>query len=121
MNTFSQWVHQHDLLLLCGAVLTVIALLLGYLRLRLRWWLGWFGGVALVCVAAVALRTPAASVYDHEDRPVTSDLLADVEEATSLPAIYSEPDFTSVEAIEKTLAESGKPTLVEFYTDYGIS
>jgi hypothetical protein len=121
MNTFSQWVHQHDLLLLCAAVLTVIAILFGYLRLRLRWWLGWFGGVSLVCVAAVALRTPAASVYDHEDRPITSDLLADADELTTELAAYSEPDLNSVDAIEKTLAESRKPTLVEVYTDYGLS
>jgi hypothetical protein len=121
MNTFSQWAHQHDLLLVCAAVIAGAGLLLVFLRPRWRWWFGWLGAAASCGVAAVALRTPAASLYEHPDPLAPTFALAD--EGTLMVEFvgYSEPDLGSIEAIEQAIAGGTKPTLVEIYADFGLS
>jgi hypothetical protein len=67
MNTLGQWAHQHDLLLVGAALITVTGLLLVFRRPKLRWWLAWIGMTAACSFAVTTLRTPAASLYEHSD------------------------------------------------------
>jgi hypothetical protein len=120
MNTFSQWVHQHDLLLVCAAVVGGAGLVLVYCRPKLRWWLAWLGLATACSVAGLALRTPAATLYEHPESPSTASLPTETT-AMMPPAESSEPDLSSVEAVEEAIAGAGKPTLVEVYADFGLS
>jgi hypothetical protein len=120
MNTLGQWVHQHDLLLVGAAVITVTGLLLVLRRPNLRWWLAWFGMTAACSFIFATLRTPATSLYVHAENAALSNSSA--AEGGILDMVgYSEPDLGSIEAIESALAQSEKPTLIEIYSDFGLS
>jgi hypothetical protein len=120
MNTLGQWIHQHDLLLVGAAVITVTGLLLVVRRPNPRWWLAWLGMTAACSFAVASLRTPAASLYTHPDNETLMISLLDEDGTLDLVG-YSEPNLGSVEAIESALAGSEQPTLVEIYADFGIS
>jgi hypothetical protein len=90
---------QHDALLAGGAVFVAVALYLAYRRGRVRWWAAWMGVLCVSVAAAGTPRTPAASPCGPEC------------EVLNLPAI---------ESIDNTLALSGKPVLVEVYSDNGF-
>jgi hypothetical protein len=115
MNSVSQWVHQHDALLLMILVLGVsFALLLAYRRRSVRLWSVWVIAAGLGTSAALAIRTPAASLSEHT---VPAD---DTAPAPTTASTYEEPTVKSVEDIRSLLAKGGKPTLVEIYSDFGI-
>jgi uncharacterized membrane protein len=65
MSTFTQWVHQHNLMLLIVAVLVLTSfVLLHHPRSRVLW--GIVAGLVVSClVAAIALHTPSASITEH--------------------------------------------------------
>lgn len=113
MHTFSQWLHQHSFLLMLGAVFAALGLWLGWRRR----WAGRLalGGAWLVVMGAlwVGLRTPAATVAEHRARSLATPV--------AVGPAYAELALDSVAAIQATIAGSGKPTLVEVYSDYGIS
>src|SRR5262245_2934669 len=119
MNTVGQWVHQHNLLLLCAAAVGGSGLLLLVFRWRSpRLWLLW-SGVTASCVAALlSLRTPAASVSEHTDPGPAAASPEGMAPAAALS--YSEPDLKTVEAIDGLIAAGAKPTLVEVYSDWGL-
>jgi hypothetical protein len=120
MNTLGQWAHQHDLLLVCAAVIACTGLLLVFRRPKYRWWLSWIGMTAACSFAVASLRTPAASLYVHPANAAPTNSAIDTGDYPG-PADYSEPDLGSMEAIASAIAGSTKPTLVEIYSDFGIS
>jgi hypothetical protein len=96
-------------------------------RARRRWWLAW-GGLAVVLVAGFfSLRTPAATVTEFQ--PVPSPVVEEAgtetvsaEAFAALVKVGETPQFTSAEEVRRFLTSSGgKPTLVDFYTDFGLS
>jgi hypothetical protein len=104
MHSVGQWVHQHDALLVLALALAVsLAMLLRYLRRSARHWVAWGVAAGLGVAAALAARTPAASLSGHA------------------PAAYEELSVASVEDVRALLGRGGKPTLVEVYSDYGVS
>jgi hypothetical protein len=124
MNTVGQWVHQHNLLLLCAAVVAGTGVLLAFRWRSLRLWLAWLSLAGISLATLLTLRTPAASLAEH--RPA-ADVEAVPFAATDHESIvsswtteYSQPDLESVEAIEKLIASGGEATLVEVYADYGL-
>ena len=125
MNTFSQWVHQHNLLLLCATIVGGTSVLLAFRWRSLRLWLAWLSLVGISLTTLLALRTPAASLSEHReagDGATVSFAATDHGANVSFWATeYREFDLGSVEAIEKIIATGGKPTLVEVYADYGLS
>jgi thiol:disulfide interchange protein len=118
MSTFTQWVHQHNLMLLIAAVLVLTSfVLLHHPRSRLLWSI--VAGLVVSClVAAIALRTPSASITEH--RGSENELTEETGE-NALREISEEKRLDSVDAIEALLASGDKPTLVEVYADYGFS
>src|SRR6516162_5570167 len=70
MNSVSQWLHQHDALLLMILVLGVTFTLIAYYRRRsVLLWTVWVLAVGLGTSAAFAIRTPAASLSEHTVQP----------------------------------------------------
>ena len=129
MDSVNQWLHQHDLLLGCAALLGIAGLDCLLQRRGGRAWLIWSVTAGLCASGLWGLRTSAASLSEHR---TSGDLNVanQVEGATheleregpALSALVdSEPELDSVEAIEESLASSGKPTLVEIYADHGFS
>ena len=111
MNTFSQWVHQHDLLLLGSFVIIGCGLLPVLHRRSLRLWLAWFAVVGLIVGGVSTLRTADVSVTSHS----VSDADAPTDQV-----LYAEPSLESVAAIEQFLATGGQLTLVEVQSDFGF-
>jgi hypothetical protein len=121
MNTFSQWLHQHDFLLLIVIILGGSAIVLSWRR---HWTKGRFLAWSVLVVVAVTtlwgLRTPPVSISEPEVASAANDFNPPQDIAPS-PIGYTELSLDSVEAIQATLSNSDKPTLVEIYSDYGIS
>ncbi|MCE7981367.1 MAG: LPXTG cell wall anchor domain-containing protein [Caldilinea sp. CFX5] len=100
------WLQQHNILLLLG----VSVLLAGLLILRFRrrspyWWGAWGGIVIVVIITLFMLRTSPMSI--SEQLPASIEPL--------------EQYLTFVAAIEALVTTGDKPTLVEFYVDYGFN
>jgi hypothetical protein len=116
MSTFGQWLHQHEVLIVLALVLGVgLGLLVRYRSWSVRWWAAWSATAGLGVLATVALRTPPASLSEHN----SVDL---AQQGVPLEAVFAHdtPDFESVEDIRTLLASAEKPTLVEIYADYGF-
>ncbi len=90
-----------------------------------RLWLAWLGFAGISLATLLALRTPAASLSEHQGpgggETVSTAAANPGSDISVVTLQYSEPDLGSVEAIEKMLVAAGKPTLVEVYADYGFS
>jgi hypothetical protein len=120
MNTFGQWLHQHEILLLCVALIFAITLAL-ILRWRAIWmWFVWFVVCGASVSALVMLRTSAASVSEYRE-PEMETITWNGQEILGIKLAYSEPAPNSVEEIEKLVGKVGKPTLVEIYADWGLA
>ncbi len=119
MNTFAQWLHQHDFVILLTVIFAGSLILLSWLRLwtkkRILVWSAFLG---LAVVFVLSLRTPAATVSEMETA-VSPNSLATTNNINQPNAL--EIEFDSITAIEAYLQGSEKPTLVEFYSDFGIS
>lgn len=120
MNTFSQWLQQHDFLLL-------ICITLGGSAMLLSWGRGWSRGrlvvwslLLLMAVAALlALRTPPASLSEPRGDSAAANAFDPTLAETSLT--YTELTLSSTAAIHAFIQNSDKPTLLEIYSDYGLS
>ncbi|HLW64564.1 MAG TPA: hypothetical protein VKS79_04530 [Gemmataceae bacterium] len=120
MFTFSQWLHQHEILLACAALVLFVTVIL-ILRWRSIWmWLVWFAISGMSVGALMVLRTPAATVSEYRG-PETEHISYEGLNVQSITFAYSEPAPKSVEEIEKLVGQVGKPTLLEIYADYGFS
>jgi hypothetical protein len=121
MNTFSQWLHQHDFLLLIVIILGGSAILLSWRR---HWTKGrliaWSVLVGVAVTTLWGLRTPPISISEPEVASAANAFNPSENIATT-SAAYLEPSLDSIAAIQATISNSDKPTLVEIYADYGIS
>jgi hypothetical protein len=116
MFTISQWLHQHEILLVCAAVILLVTVVL-ILRWRAIWmWFVWFAVCGASVSVLVMLRTSAASVSEHKE-PDTALVFS----FEGLTLAYSEPYPNTVEEIEKLVGQPGKPTLLEIYADWGLA
>ncbi len=114
MNTLSQWIHQHNfLLLVCAIFLVSLVLLLWLKRWNKHTAIVWGISAVLAIALLFSLRTPNATVSQRLDKPVQLETTISIE-STIL-------DFETVDDIETYLANGDKPTLVEIYADLGIS
>lgn len=120
MDTFSQWIHQHSFLLLICALLLGGLILLSWFRLWTRRSLMIWGGAAVLSVVLLlGLRTPGATVSETVSEPATNNTVSKTKNVEN-SAVSTELDFTSTADIEAYLQNGEKPTLVEFYSDFGI-
>lgn len=122
MNTLSQWIHQHDFLLLVCALLLSSFILLSWFRLWTRRTLIIWSGLLILGVSILlGLRTPPATASEVLGEPGVASALT----TTKTKAFAASPEtvlsFSSTEEIEAYLHNGAKPTLVEFYSDFGIS
>lgn len=125
MNTPAvQFLNQYSWLLVCAALLVGSAL---YLRLRQasrRWW-GVWGLFALANAGMLMLLpTPAARLSEYQPAvwheggryPININ-----DRVTTGYTFNRSLQFSSVAEIEAALLSTkGRPTLVEFYSDFGI-
>ena len=107
MNSVSQWVHQHNILVILALVLgTALAVLMRYRRRSIRLWVAWSVALGLSVAVVLSLRTPNARLSEYVGP-------ANHEE-------FSESALASVEEIKSLLSRGGKHTLVEIYADFGV-
>ena len=103
-----QVINQNLLIVLPFVVLGVWAVVLLWRRSSWRWWAGWAFGGAVVLAAGLGLRTPTATLIHPP---------ADGEEENRVEII----SFESIAEVRAAIdASGGRPTLVEFYADYGV-
>lgn len=100
------WIQQHNILLLLSFIVLLTGLLIARFRRQSRhWWGAWGGLVIALALTLFMLRTAPITISEH----------------SQAGAEYLEPYPTSVAQIKSLLAEGAKPTLVEFYVDYGFN
>jgi len=108
-----QFLNGYGIALILGVLVASTFSLLIRRRSRKRWWAVWATAVAATFTGLFLLRTADSTVIaavptNHED------------ESGMIPA-RDYVEWDSAESIEKSvMASDGKPTLVEFYTDFGI-
>lgn len=121
MDTFSQWIHQHSFLLLICALLLAGLIVISWFRLWTRRSLMVWGSAAVLAVIMLlGLRTPPATVSEVLDEPIADNAWDKTSVVNSAVPTNRSLDFSSAEDIEAYLQEGKKPTLVEFYSDFGI-
>ena len=108
----AQWIHQNNIILsvviLFLASFTFITILKSWTRPRLIIWVVLLG----ISIAALfSLQTPSAFVTESTD--------LELDGVESIKTVNLE--FNSVDEIEAYLSSSDVPTLVEFYSDFGLS
>jgi hypothetical protein len=113
MTQVLQWLNGYALLWIPGLLAIGFAGLLIYRRSRWRWWAVWTTGVAGAVSGLLLLPTAGGTV-------VAAMPASDLDSSGSI-LIRDPVQWDSVESIENAVLDSnGKPTLVEFYTDFGF-
>jgi hypothetical protein len=108
-----QFLNGYGIVLIWGLLACLSMLLLVRRRSRVRWWAVWTAGIAATFSGLFLLRTA--------DSTVLAAVPANGDDASGMVLVRESLDLDSAESIEKAiLASDGKPTLVEFYTDFGI-
>jgi hypothetical protein len=108
-----QFLNGYGLILIPAILALGAAALLIYRRSRFRWWAAWAAGVTGSVAGLLILPTASGTVI-----AAVPDSDAD---ASGMVQMRDSLEWDSAESIEKAiLASDGKPTLVEFYTDFGI-
>ena len=122
MNTLSQWLHQHDILIIISVILLGSALFLSWQK---RWTkrnrIIWGTGVLLGVAATFALRTPSISITGTSPSINIANAYAPSDLTPPSATAVENPVSESIEEIEALVQEGDKPTLVEIYSDFGIS
>jgi len=108
-----QFLNGYGIVLIWGLLACLSLLLLIRHRSRVRWWALWTAGIAGTLSGLFLLRTA--------DSTVIAAVPTDANDASGMSLVRDSLEWDSAESIEKAiLASDGKPTLVEFYTDFGI-
>jgi hypothetical protein len=108
-----QFLNGYGIIVIWGVVVSATFLLLICRRSRKRWWTAWTTAVAATFTGLFLLRTA--------DTTVIAAVPTDAGGESGMIPTLNYVEWDSAESIEKTvLASDGKPTLVEFYTDFGI-
>jgi hypothetical protein len=126
MSSVVQFLNGYFLVVVPLGLLAGIALLMAVRRVSQRWWIVWCGCGLLVAAGLFSLRTAAATVSHVESgdqalAPVDGDSSLLIRPATDFPLVTLESEPRTADEIRTLIATSnGKPTLVEFHTDYGL-
>lgn len=80
----------------------------------------WGSAAVLAVIMLLGLRTPPATVSEVLDEPIADNAWDKTSVVNSAVPTNRSLDFSSAEDIEAYLQEGKKPTLVEFYSDFGI-
>ncbi|HKA08122.1 MAG TPA: hypothetical protein VKD71_12760 [Gemmataceae bacterium] len=108
-----QFLNGYGIVLIWGLLACLSLLLLVRRRSRMRWWAAWTAGIAGTLSGLFLLRTA--------DSTVIAAVPTNDDDASGMTLVRDSLEWDSAESIEKAiLASDGKPTLVEFYTDFGI-
>jgi thiol:disulfide interchange protein len=111
MPVLPQFLNRYVLLLLPAVLLGAWVVLLVLKRYSWKAWSAWAASCAALLLGLLLLRTPGVTVIAA--RP---EALQDAGAAS-----HTIPEFSSPEEIRRVLESShGRPTLVDFYTDYGM-
>lgn len=106
LMTIMRWFQQHNILLLLALIVSLAGLLIIRFRRRsLYWWGAWGGLVIAVAITLFMLRTAPMSISEHSPASIEP----------------MEQYLNSVAEIAALVTAGEKPTLVEFYVDYGFS
>ena len=118
-----QFLNQYSFLFLMALILVGGTLYLRWRQASRQWW-GVWGVFALANVGVVALLpTPAATLSGRELAPLASQAAesSPINDAVPEEIIANLPHYPqSVAEIEAMLAADERPTLVEFYSDFGL-
>jgi hypothetical protein len=118
-----QFLNQYSFLFLMALILIGGTLFLRRKQASRRWW-GVWGAFALANVGVVAmLPTAAARLSGREVAPLASQAAGSspINDAVPEEFIANLPSYPeSVADIEAMLATAERPTLVEFYSDFGL-
>lgn len=113
MASLLQWLNGYALLWAPALAALAAAAVLVVRRSRVRWRAGWLAACGGVAGGLVLLRTPSGEVV----QPAA----ADDEEGGAVVVRHDSLEWDSADSIEQAvLAAGGRPTLVEFYTDFGL-
>jgi hypothetical protein len=108
-----QFLNGYGLILIPAILALGTAALLICRRSRFRWWAAWAAGVAGAVAGLLLLPTASGTVI--------AAVPSSADDASGMTLVRESLELDSVQSIEKAiLASDGKPTLVEFYTDFGI-
>jgi predicted membrane metal-binding protein len=122
MNTFSQWLHQHDILIIISVILLGSALFLSWQQ---KWTkrnrIIWGTGVLLGAASIFALRTPSVSIVGTPTNINVANAYAPSDLTPPSATAVANPVSESIAEIEALIQDGDKPTLVEIYSDFGIS
>jgi hypothetical protein len=110
MTDLIQWLNGYALLWIPVVVAAGTAALLVVRRSRVRWWGAWVVALLGTAQGAALLRSADGTVVQTVPAP-----------DGSLFVSRESLEWTSADSIERAVrASGGRPTLVEFYTDYGL-
>jgi len=113
MTHVLQWLNGYGLIWIPALLAVGFAALLIRRRSRWRWWAAWATGVAGVVGGLLLLPTAGGTVV--------AAVPANELDSSGLVLIRNSVEWDSPESIENAVLDSnGKPTLVEFYTDFGF-
>jgi hypothetical protein len=111
MTHVIQWLNGYALLWVPIAVAAGTALVLVVRRSRVRWWAAWVAAVLGFAQGATFLRSADGTVVEN----TPGDEVPPVVRRQSL-------EWESADSVEQSVrASGGRPTLVEFYTDFGLA
>src|SRR5262245_56268724 len=112
MTHFYQLLNGYALLWAPALLALILAGLLLYRRARPRWWAAWIAGCGAAVAGLALLRTPDTSIVQAAPADSGSGQFVEIASA--------EEWTTAGGSIAEAVANSGgRPTLVEFYTDFG--
>jgi hypothetical protein len=107
-----QFLNGYGLIWIPGLAALVTLTILVLRRSRVRWWALW-----MTCVAGVGMSLSILPTAAGTEITPSTQISEDGEPTGTFESI----EWQSADSIENTVrASNGKPTLVEFYTDYGI-
>jgi hypothetical protein len=113
MTHLYQLLNGYALLWAPALLALMFAGLLVYRRARPRWWAAWLAGCGATVAGLALLHTPDTSIL--RAAPADAGWVQSGESAIA-------EEWSAAGSIEEAVADSGgRPTLVEFYTDFGFS
>lgn len=121
MNTFAQWLHQHSfIVVVCFLLVGSYFLITWFRRWTRRTFVIWLGCLVFSVVVVLSLRTPAVTVSELVSDSAVDNSIAKSNMMNTAASANRPLDFSSIQDIERYLGSGGKPTLVEFYSDFGF-
>ena len=122
MSSIGQFINQYSLVWLYLLLLAMTAVFLHNRRTWHRWRLFWGWGLFAIVALFFSLRTPQATLSQFQPKSSSTELASpnSLNHSISVPT-QDALSFETVDEIEAAIhSNDGRPTLVEFYSDFGI-